>query len=176
MAHAGCMQQQQPLHALAAGNGAAHSRAPGFAAGSQPLVPPHWPAAVQTAQATASAEPPPPTVASSALSDAGEAGRQVPLFVPVLLYMEQPDHALMQEEALAARDSIGVGGGAMASTSAVPERADALRRARLLQDYLCAYEAQGLPLVRVSYGSFGEALDKLHEYVLQCIKSAMAAP
>eukprot|EP00775_Hariotina_reticulata_P011609 gene11609-11753_t len=50
---------------------------------------------------------------------------------------------------------------------------DAIRRMRLLQEYLCAYEAQGLPVVKVSYGSFGEALDKLHEYILQCIKVAM---
>jgi len=50
---------------------------------------------------------------------------------------------------------------------------DALRRMRLLQEYLCAYEAQGLPVVKVSYGNFGEALDKLHEYILQCIKVAM---
>jgi hypothetical protein len=51
--------------------------------------------------------------------------------------------------------------------------AEALRRVRLLQEYLCAYEAQGLPVVKVSYGAFGEALDRLHEYVLQCIKVAM---
>jgi hypothetical protein len=50
---------------------------------------------------------------------------------------------------------------------------EALQRVRLLQEYLCAYEAQGLPVVKVSYGAFGEALDKLHEYVLQCIKVAM---
>jgi hypothetical protein len=42
-----------------------------------------------------------------------------------------------------------------------------------LQSYLCAYEAQGLPAVRVQYGQMGAALDAMHEYVLQCIKCAM---
>eukprot|EP00878_Enallax_costatus_P009178 GHUV01009595.1.p1 GENE.GHUV01009595.1~~GHUV01009595.1.p1 ORF type:complete len:371 (+),score=144.07 GHUV01009595.1:72-1115(+) len=150
---------------------------------------------------------------------------QKPLFVPVLVYMDEADHALMQEEALChldmyaadvgAADTAGIAGPATDSAvsgtelqgeqdtpadapaqSAAGELVDAssagspvvaaavlggaqvsaqeaLRRMRLLQEYLCAYEAQGLPVVKVSYGNFGEALDKLHEYILQCIKVAM---
>jgi hypothetical protein len=49
----------------------------------------------------------------------------------------------------------------------------AVQRAQRLQAYLCSFEAQGLPVVKLSYGCFGDALDKLHEYVLQCIKVAM---
>jgi hypothetical protein len=69
-------------------------------------------------------------------------------------------------------------GGAQGADGMLQQQSDvtvseALRRVRLLQEYLCAYEAQGLPVVKVSYGAFGEALDKLHEYVLQCIKVAM---
>ena len=36
-----------------------------------------------------------------------------------------------------------------------------------------AFEAAGLPVVRVQYGEFRGVLDKLHEYILQCIKLAM---
>eukprot|EP00879_Flechtneria_rotunda_P008427 GHRR01008828.1.p1 GENE.GHRR01008828.1~~GHRR01008828.1.p1 ORF type:complete len:921 (+),score=400.41 GHRR01008828.1:941-3703(+) len=145
-----------------------------------------------------------------------------PLFVPVLVCMDEADHMLMAEEALAHCSSVstsaeGAGGsirhailsssstavdtdkgrfaGATAAAAvhtlgnsgdsasdslqagtephAKVAMADALHRMRLLQDYLCAYEAQGLPVVKVSYGNFGEALDKLHEYILQCIKVAM---
>jgi hypothetical protein len=156
-----------------------------------------------------------------------------PLFVPILLYMDEPDHVLMADEAVAhlglpAAAAAAAGqravGAAAGDTSAAKAAAvggrdascmhteapggeggaqddggvqgavaqqhhqqhqqqqqqggaesvgEALRRVRLLQEYLCAYEAQGLPVVKVSYGAFGEALDKLHEYVLQCIKVAM---
>lgn len=41
---------------------------------------------------------------------------------------------------------------------------------QVLQDYLCDFEAQGLPVLTVQYGNFGEALDILHEYVLMCIQ------
>jgi hypothetical protein len=146
---------------------------------------------------------------------------QRPLFVPILVYMDEADHVLMQEEALShlgtfdssnsssnndasepsaasaqtvaaaadgdavqLADRVGPGSAAAAdgsgsagegaSTAAVAvSSGEALRRMRLLQEYLCAYEAQGLPVVKVTYGNFGEALDKLHEYILQCIKCAM---
>lgn len=145
---------------------------------------------------------------------------QKPLFVPVLVYMDEADHALMQEQASphmglsmgrsnaadagAASSQVGHGSagsraskGAQETSSRVAAAGavdgsdesleapgtvqaaaavgsqEALRRMRLLQEYLCAYEAQGLPVVKVSYGNFSEALDKLHEYILQCIKVAM---
>jgi hypothetical protein len=148
-------------------------------------------------------------------SKAGGEQVQRPLFVPILVYMDEADHVLMQEEALshlgmfnsdssidnttgpsqaaaagaddvhvssseaagaAAADGSGSSGECSSSSSntAVPvSGGEALRRMRLLQEYLCAYEAQGLPVVKVTYGNFGEALDKLHEYILQCIKCAM---
>jgi hypothetical protein len=147
---------------------------------------------------------------------------QRPLFVPILVYMDEADHVLMQEEALshlgmfdssnsssnndasepsaadaqtgaaadgyavqldnrvaagsaaAANGSSSTGEGTSTAAAAVAvSGGEALRRMRLLQEYLCAYEAQGLPVVKVTYGNFGEALDKLHEYILQCIKCAM---
>jgi hypothetical protein len=147
-----------------------------------------------------------------------------PLFVPIVVFMDEADHALMADEALAhlglpsgsdaaaaasagagdrlsdslTVDGAGSNGGSSSCMHSTPPGAglpvgeggtqvadglpqqqsdvtvsEALQRVRLLQEYLCAYEAQGLPVVKVSYGAFGEALDKLHEYVLQCIKVAM---
>jgi hypothetical protein len=32
---------------------------------------------------------------------------------------------------------------------------------------------QGVPIVQVKYGSFGESVDYLHQYILQCITTAM---
>lgn len=131
-----------------------------------------------------------------------------PLFVPILVYMDEADHLLMAEEALAhlglptaasqavpgsqggagqpsepaqhddGGDGVasGVGpdgGGSSGGGGSDVTLPEALRRMRLLQEYLCAYEAQGLPVVKVSYGAMSEALDKLHEYILQCIKVAM---
>lgn len=165
------------------------------------------------------------TNSASQLQQGGQERVQKPLFVPILVYMDETDHTLMQEEALShvdmyatqllAVDTAGSAGGsknssvssialsndmdtpagiqAQQSSSKPAETSsthnpsvsasasgavqvgapEALRRMRLLQEYLCAYEAQGLPVVKVSYGNFGEALDKLHEYILQCIKLAM---
>jgi len=48
-----------------------------------------------------------------------------------------------------------------------------LRRARAVQQYLEAFEGQGLPVVTVQYGNFVAAIDRLHYYVLQCIEAAM---
>jgi len=149
-----------------------------------------------------------------------------PLFVPIVVCMDEADHTMIAEEALghqlAASSSsrgplggasgsaagsnasgggplpelsLGAGSGPNSSNTAVKHGAaaggggcgggtaggvidteqvrEAIRKARVLQDYLCVYEGQGLPVVRVSYGNFGEALDKLHEYILQCIKVAM---
>jgi hypothetical protein len=67
----------------------------------------------------------------------------------------------------------GCAGAVVGAAVDVEQVREAIRKARVLQDYLCVYEGQGLPVVRVSYGNFGEALDKLHEYILQCIKVAM---
>jgi len=125
----------------------------------------------------------------------------VPLFVPVVVCMDEEDHLLVAEEALecqgrcvqqaggageagcAGADGGGgaaaAGCGASASAAgasnggaAQPRLDEALRRARVIQDYLTSFEAQGLPVVRLQYGV--EGVDRIHEYILQCIQVAMA--
>jgi hypothetical protein len=109
--------------------------------------------------------------------------------------MDEADHVLVAEEALqcqsgrcpgitteanAATAAIGGGGTCQQQGSAsgqaaaaVPPASEALRRARVVQDYLCSFEAQGLPVVRLQYGVEG-AIDRVHEYILQCIQVASA--
>ncbi|GLC37008.1 hypothetical protein PLESTM_000530700 [Pleodorina starrii] len=69
----------------------------------------------------------------------------------------------------------GKGGVAAPSDPGCPEPGPeaVLRRAQALQQYLCSFESQGMPVVNVKYGNFHEALDVLHEYVLMCIQAAM---
>ncbi|KAK9815940.1 hypothetical protein WJX72_012313 [[Myrmecia] bisecta] len=49
----------------------------------------------------------------------------------------------------------------------------ALERLRVLQDHLCAYAQRSVPVVTFDIASFGETLDRLHDYLLQCIEMAM---
>lgn len=80
--------------------------------------------------------------------------------------MDPGDHRLIAEEALRAQPEALPAGDTLD---------DALSRTLLLQQYLSSFEAQGLPVVRVQYGRFDDALDKLHEYVLACIKLAVSS-
>ncbi|GIL89441.1 hypothetical protein Vretimale_18925 [Volvox reticuliferus] len=108
-----------------------------------------------------------------------------PLFVPVVLCMSEADHRLAIEDNTAVCDR---GGGGTDSTRVTasgeglgkglfeadgPEPEELLRRAQTIQEYLCNFESQGMPVLNVRYGNFGEALDVLHEYVLMCIQAAM---
>ncbi|GBF91278.1 2-phosphoglycerate kinase [Raphidocelis subcapitata] len=133
------------------------------------------------------APPPPPAPAPASppwplpplpLPPAGGGG--VPLFVPVVVCMDEEDHALVAQDALACQPrgaapddpAAAPGGGGGGGGGPPPQLREALRRARVVQDYLTAFEGQGLPVVRLQYGADG--VDRIHEYVLQCIQVAMA--
>ena len=47
-------------------------------------------------------------------------------------------------------------------------------RIRLLQDHLCTYAERNVPVIPISFANFSDTLDQLHDYLLQCIESAMA--
>ncbi|KXZ45168.1 hypothetical protein GPECTOR_57g458 [Gonium pectorale] len=106
-----------------------------------------------------------------------------PLFVPVVLRMSEADHRLALEDntavhggaggVWAAGDAGAAGGASAAAGGEGPEPGEVLRRSQVIQQYLCSFETQGLPVITVKYGNFGEALDILHEYVLMCIQAAM---
>ena len=46
-------------------------------------------------------------------------------------------------------------------------------RIRLLQEHLCTYEQRNVPVVSVNFANFSDTLDQLHDYLLQCIETAM---
>ncbi|GLI69616.1 hypothetical protein VaNZ11_014283 [Volvox africanus] len=108
-----------------------------------------------------------------------------PLFVPVVLCMSKANHRLALEDNTTVYDrggastesarvtASGEGLGKRPSEADGPEAEEVLRRAQTIQQYLCTFESQGMPVLNVRYGNFGEALDVLHEYVLMCIQAAM---
>jgi hypothetical protein len=98
---------------------------------------------------------------------------QRPLFVPILITMDEQDHGLVAEEAQARPAADYDGSGPADGELHERELAEGLARMRALQEYLVTFEAAGLPVVKLQYGDFGDVLDKLHEYILQCIKLAM---
>lgn len=131
------------------------------------------PADLTAAAAGASAAAPPAAPQPPAPPERTGSGVLEPLFVPIVVYMDETDHAIVAEEVLSHQGkAFEVAGGV---NDAAAQRA-ALARMRQLQQYVCSHEAQGLPAVRLQYGQMSEALDAMHEYVLQCIKLAMANP
>ena len=45
--------------------------------------------------------------------------------------------------------------------------------ALLPQAHLCGYAARAVPVVRTGLAGFGDALDRLHDYLLTCIQMAL---
>ncbi|EIE20940.1 hypothetical protein COCSUDRAFT_54287 [Coccomyxa subellipsoidea C-169] len=94
-----------------------------------------------------------------------------PVFVPIVLCMDDVDHELLVREwhachAGAARDGEASGG--------PEERArSTLERLRVLQSHMCSYEQRCVPVVKVELANFNETLDRLHDYLLLCIQMAM---
>ncbi|KAF3780631.1 2-phosphoglycerate kinase [Nymphaea thermarum] len=49
-----------------------------------------------------------------------------------------------------------------------------VRNLKIIQDYLCSFETQGLTVVNVSATTFPQTLDWLHGYLLQCIERGIS--
>ncbi|GAB4819330.1 hypothetical protein N2152v2_006376 [Parachlorella kessleri] len=161
------------------------------------------PAAVEPPQTVpGAAEVPPgpgPGAQSGSQAAAAPAARdaQGPVFVPIVLAMDTKDYELVVQEWQAAQagllrelpagaggtDVLSGGGGGQASAAVVEAGEDeeeapgsseaVLRRLQVLQDYLRAYGAVGVPVVEVNVGGFHATLDKLHDYLLACIEMSL---
>ena len=60
------------------------------------------------------------------------------------------------------------------SDQEVTDSANAIySRIRLLQEHLSTYSERNVPVVQVNFANFSDTLDQLHDYLLQCIGSAM---
>ena len=66
-------------------------------------------------------------------------------------------------------------GNADISDQEITATADATyRRLRLLQGHLCSYAKCNVPVVTLDVANFSDTIEQLHDYLLQCIESAMS--
>ncbi len=107
----------------------------------------------------------PASVAAADAAAAAAAGTG-PVFVPICLTVPDEEYDLMLQDWLARQQAAGE------AARAVPLHESALRL-RQLQEHLRQYGASGVPVVECSLTDMGQALDRLHAYVLQCIALAL---
>ncbi|CAN6201181.1 unnamed protein product [Urochloa humidicola] len=90
-----------------------------------------------------------------------------PIVVPIVLKMSDFDHKALLEEWIATR--------AFRDNCLPQDHRKLINNLKLIQDYLCSFESQGLTIVDISANSFPQTLDWLHSYLLQCIERGLLA-
>ncbi|CAM0871228.1 unnamed protein product [Alopecurus aequalis] len=90
-----------------------------------------------------------------------------PIVVPIVLRMSDFDHKALLEEWIATR--------AFRDNCPPQDHRKLINNLKLIQDYLCSFESQGLTIVDISANSFPQTLDWLHGYLLQCIERGLLA-
>ncbi|CAN6216396.1 unnamed protein product [Urochloa humidicola] len=90
-----------------------------------------------------------------------------PIVVPIVLRMSDFDHKALLEEWIATR--------AFRDNCLPQDHRKLINNLKLIQDYLCSFESQGLTIVDISANSFPQTLDWLHSYLLQCIEQGLLA-
>ncbi|AQL10245.1 uncharacterized protein LOC100383156 [Zea mays] len=90
-----------------------------------------------------------------------------PIIVPIVLRMSDFDHKALLEEWIATR--------AFRDNCIPQDHRKLINNLKLIQDYLCSFESQGLTIVDISANSFPQTLDWLHSYLLQCIERGLLA-
>ncbi|XP_078439835.1 P-loop containing nucleoside triphosphate hydrolases superfamily protein isoform X2 [Wolffia australiana] len=90
-----------------------------------------------------------------------------PIIVPIVLKMAEFDHKALLEEWVASR-TIG-------DKDLVQDQDNLIRNLKTVQDYLCSFESQGLMVVNISATTFPQTLDRLHNYLLQCIEEGVSS-
>ena len=156
-----CDQQPEAAQACAATAAVAAAAAGCSAAAALGIAP--WqqePAAAPLPAAT------PSSVAAADAAAAAAAGSG-PVFVPICLTVPDEEYELMLQDWLARQQAAGEAAGEPVS------QGESARRLRQLQEHLRRYGASGVPVVEVSLTDMGQALDRLHAYVLQCIALAL---
>ncbi|KAF8780317.1 hypothetical protein HU200_001416 [Digitaria exilis] len=96
-----------------------------------------------------------------------------PIVVPIVLRMSDFDHKALLEEWIATR-AFRDNCLPQVSMEALDLR-KLINNLKLIQDYLCSFESQGLTIVDMSANSFPQTLDWLHSYLLQCIERGLLA-
>ncbi|XP_039780438.1 uncharacterized protein LOC120647638 isoform X2 [Panicum virgatum] len=90
-----------------------------------------------------------------------------PIVVPIVLRMSDFDHKALLEEWIATR--------AFRDNCLPQDHRKLINNLKLIQDYLCSFESQGLTIVDILANSFRQTLDWLHSYLLQCIERGLLA-
>lgn len=90
-----------------------------------------------------------------------------PIVVPIVLRMSDFDHKALLEEWISTR--------AFRDNCLPQDHRKLINNLKLIQDYLCSFESQGLTIVDISANSFPQTLDWLHSYLLQCIERGLLA-
>ncbi|KAG0570215.1 hypothetical protein M758_6G139700 [Ceratodon purpureus] len=84
------------------------------------------------------------------------------IIVPVVLKMAEVDHQTLLEEWIASRAEES------GEIELTQEEKDALiERLRIIEDYLCSFERQGMTVVNLSATTFPQTLDWMHSYLLE---------
>nr|ACF22760.1 2-phosphoglycerate kinase [Brachypodium distachyon] len=86
-----------------------------------------------------------------------------PIIVPIVLRMSDFDHKALLEEWIATR--------ALRDNCLPQDHRKLINNLKLIQDYLCSFESQGLTVVDISANSFPQTLDWLHGYLLQIFRA-----
>lgn len=90
-----------------------------------------------------------------------------PIIVPIVLKMTDFDHKALLEEWISTRT--------FGENCPVQDQDKLIQNLKTIQDYLCSFESQGLTVVNISATTFPQTLDRLHNYLLECIERGVSA-
>lgn len=90
-----------------------------------------------------------------------------PIIVPIVLKMTEFDHKALLEEWISTRT--------FGEKCPVQDQGKLIQNLKTIQDYLCSFESQGLTVVNISATTFPQTLDRLHNYLLECIERGVSA-
>ncbi|XP_020672553.1 uncharacterized protein LOC110092375 [Dendrobium catenatum] len=90
-----------------------------------------------------------------------------PIIVPIVLKMAEFDHKALLEEWISTRT--------YGENCPVQDQDKLIHNLKTIQNYLCSFESQGLTVVNISATTFPQTLDRLHNYLLECIERGVSA-
>lgn len=99
----------------------------------------------------------------------GTSKRAKPIIVPIVLKMDEDDHLTLLAEWRSCHMTDG-------DQHLEVDDHTLLERLRIIEDYLCSFEGEGVAVVNVSATSFSKALDRLHVFLLHKIEQGCTPP
>ncbi|XP_061999990.1 uncharacterized protein LOC133717318 [Rosa rugosa] len=90
-----------------------------------------------------------------------------PIIIPIVLKMAEFDHKALLEEEISTRT--------FSDKCLVQDKDKLISNLKIIQDYLCSFNSQGLTVVNISATTFPQTLDWLHGYLLECIEHGISS-